>query len=115
MRAPYCSHKHYIDLALTFSYQDPFEDYKKRLAKKLAKRAEQNSSGAQTATEVKKDDMNWFGVKIGSESTGLDLRSSNNGEVGRYLNLKRPSDSVIKPADDGKKKRKVGFGDFEGW
>ncbi|KAF5313245.1 hypothetical protein D9619_002988 [Psilocybe cf. subviscida] len=96
-------------------YQDPFEDYKKRLAKKLAKRAEQNTPGAQKATETKKDEINWFGVKIGSEAAGLDLGGSNNDGVGRYLNMKRPLDAAVKAADDSKKKRKLGFGDFEGW
>lgn len=103
------------DQMLLPSYQDPFEDYKKRLAKKLAKRAEQNTPGAQKATETKKDEINWFGVKIGSEAAGLDLGGSNNDGVGRYLNMKRPLDAAVKAADDSKKKRKLGFGDFEGW
>jgi peptidyl-prolyl cis-trans isomerase-like protein 2 len=102
-------------LTLPLSYQDPFEDYKKRLAKKLAKRAEQNNTGSQKTEEAKKDEINWFGVKIGSESAGSNLGGSSNDGVGRYLNLKRTLDTAVKPTDDSKKKRKIGFGDFEGW
>ena len=68
------------------------------------------------------DDMNWFGTKLGSgpdpgSGTG-DVGSA--GGVGRYLNLKRPLDGVSNPignvpAEEGAKKRKLGFGDFEGW
>jgi len=66
--------------------------------------------------------MNWFGTKLGS---GPDLGSGTGGVgsaggVGRYLNLKRPLDSTPGPiggipAEEGAKKRKLGFGDFEGW
>lgn len=66
--------------------------------------------------------MNWFGTKLG---TGPDLGSGAGGAgsaggVGRYLNLKRPLDGVpnsISRAqpEEGTKKRKLGFGDFEGW
>lgn len=68
--------------------------------------------------------MNWFGTKLGS---GPDLGSGTGtgdvgltGGVGRYLNLKRPLDGASNPIgnvpveEDGKK-RKLGFGDFEGW
>ena len=38
------------------------------------------------------------------------------GGVGKYLSLKRPQSSVeITSADDTKKKRRIGFGNFEGW
>ncbi|TFK36823.1 cyclophilin-like domain-containing protein [Crucibulum laeve] len=96
-------------------YQDPFEEYKTRLAKKLAKRAEAEKSGhTSTATEKKeKDDINWFGVKVGTEAT--TAQSANGGGVGKYLNIKRPREVATTPTDEGKKKRKVGFGDFEGW
>lgn len=42
-------------------YQDPFEEYKTRLAAKLAKRAE----GPKVAKPEKKDEdgINWFGVR----------------------------------------------------
>ena len=66
--------------------------------------------------------MNWFGTKLGS---GPDLGSGTGGVqsvggVGRYLNLKRPLDGAPNPigkipGEEGTKKRKLGFGDFEGW
>jgi peptidyl-prolyl cis-trans isomerase-like protein 2 len=93
------------------SYQDPFEEYKNRRAKKLAKRAEAEQPDK---TDVdKRDDMNWFGEKLGSKDTifGSDTSSS----VGKYLSLKRPSEPVASAEMEAKKKRKLGFGDFDGW
>ena len=67
------------------------------------------------------DELNWFGEKLGSEKTANGV----GGGVGKYLQLssstsasKRPASAVATPTDvldEGKKKRKVGFGDFEGW
>ncbi|TFK30765.1 peptidylprolyl isomerase-like protein 2 [Coprinopsis marcescibilis] len=94
-------------------YQDPFEEYKVRKAKKLAKRAESGKPGA--TAETKKDDVNWFGVKVGTGETTLGT-GSNSGGVGKYLNLKRPVPTAAShDMDDSKKKRKIGFGNFEGW
>ena len=66
--------------------------------------------------------MNWFGTKLGS---GPDLGPGTGevgsaGGVGRYLNLKRPLDGAPNPigsasAEECGKKRKLGFGNFEGW
>ncbi|CAA7259947.1 unnamed protein product [Cyclocybe aegerita] len=95
-------------------YQDPFENYKKRLANKLAKRAEADKPGA-ALTEEKKDDVNWFGVKVGSNTSALDFGGPGTGGVGKYLNLKRPLNVPGGGGEDSKKKRKTGFGDFEGW
>jgi peptidyl-prolyl cis-trans isomerase-like protein 2 len=99
-----------------YSHQDPFEDYKVRLAKKLAKKAEaQSPAGTQQATAEKKagDGMNWFGVKLGAESapdtTTTGTGRSGVGGVGKYLNLKRPTEAITEPV----KKRKLGFGEFE--
>ena len=95
------------------SYQDPFEDYKTRLAKKLAKRAEGEIRGP---VEEKKDEVNWFGVKVGSNNSALTLGEKGSGGVGKYLGLKRPQSSIeTTVADDPKKKRRIGFGNFEGW
>jgi peptidyl-prolyl cis-trans isomerase-like 2 len=98
------------------SHQDPFDDYKVRLAKKLAKKAEaQNSAGNQQTTAVKKagDGMNWFGVKLGTESAhGPAGEGSGTGGVGKYLSLKRPAQTVV-AVEEHPKKRKLGFGDFE--
>jgi peptidyl-prolyl cis-trans isomerase-like protein 2 len=100
------------------SYQDPFDDYKARLAKKLAKKAEaQNSASNQPATTEKKpgDGMNWFGVKLGAESAmGTDGGGSGLDGVGKYLNLKRPAQTAAAATPvDHPKKRKLGFGEFE--
>lgn len=105
-------------------YQDPFEDYKERLAKKLAKRAEADSNPEANKPPEKKPghDMNWFGVKVGTEAQPAIAAG---GGVGKYLNIKannkRPL-SAASPApeadigvEEGKKKRRLGFGDFEGW
>lgn len=96
-------------------YQDPFEDYKTRLAKKLAKRAEaeQNPAQKQKSTDRKEgDDINWFGVKVGTGDSAF-VSDNGGGAVGKYLNLKRPLAGGS--AEDAKKKRKTGFGDFDGW
>jgi peptidyl-prolyl cis-trans isomerase-like protein 2 len=68
------------------------------------------------------DDMNWFGTKLGAgPDLGPETGSSGSaGGVGRYLNLKRPLDGPPNPfgkipVEEGAKKRKLGFGDFEGW
>lgn len=101
-------------------FQDPFEAYKTRLAKKLAKRAEaEDPSKPNNSAEKKKgDDINWFGVKVGTGNAAFGVGAS--GGVGKYLNSKRPLDSVRSPAvpdggPDAKKRKTIGFGEFEGW
>lgn len=38
------------------------------------------------------------------------------GGVGKYLNLKRREETIgTSDGDEVKKKRKIGFGDFDGW
>lgn len=100
------------------SYQDPFEDYKVRLAKKLAKRAEaENSAKTQKVEKREGDDVNWFGVKVGTGDSAFGGGATGGG-VGKYLNsLKRPSSDgiVVGGGGEDKKKRKIGFGNFEGW
>ncbi|KIY63720.1 cyclophilin-like protein [Cylindrobasidium torrendii FP15055 ss-10] len=99
-------------------YQDPFQEWKKRLDKKLAKRA----GGGDGPKETKVgDDMNWFGTRVGTEGVlGGDVGK---GGIGKYLGnavapapaaaaaVKRPAPAAEEP----KKKRKTGFGNFEGW
>ncbi|KAG7099117.1 hypothetical protein E1B28_000990 [Marasmius oreades] len=97
-------------------YQDPFEEYKTRLAKKLARReANQNGTIVEKAPEKKPaDDTNWFGLKIGGEAASTSGKAG--GGVGKYLNLKRAQDgSASNEVEEPRKKRKLGFGDFEGW
>jgi len=60
--------------------------------------------------------MNWFGVKLGAESA-LDATTTGTGRsgvggVGKYLNLKRPTEAAAAIAEPVKK-RKLGFGEFE--
>ncbi|KAJ2919248.1 hypothetical protein MD484_g1125, partial [Candolleomyces efflorescens] len=95
-------------------YQDPFEDYKTRHAKKLARRAE--ATMPEAAPEQKKDDVNWFGLKVGSSSAAFGTGDTGGG-VGKYLNLKRPAETPVAASAPGEpqKKRKLGFGDFSGW
>lgn len=101
-----------LNLTLSCSYQDPFEDYKARLTKKLAKKAEAELNAKTQNVLEKKEDVNWFGLKVGTGSTAS--ATGGTGGIGKYLNLKRPM-AVTTGRDDGKKKRKIGFGDFDGW
>ncbi|KAJ7783665.1 cyclophilin-like domain-containing protein [Mycena maculata] len=97
-------------------YQDPFEEYKTRLAKKLARRMEAGQgSSTEKATQKKEgDDINWFGVKLGSGDSAVSAATG--GGVGKYLNLKRPQEAVAdQGGNDSKKKRKTGFGSFDNW
>jgi len=96
------------------SYQDPFEDYKTRLTKKLAKLAdaEQQSNGLNRPPD-KKDDINWFGLKVGTEKAAFGGEQKAEGGVGKYLMAARPS--ATEGTERPTKRRKTGFGDFEGW
>jgi len=116
-------------------YQDPFEEYKTRLAKKLARKAESEenvSSTDRTHKEKQNDDMNWFGVKLGATNGHSGGGGEAGSGVGKYLNLntnkkralEAPSPAVptgkglvaaVGDDDDAKKKRKIGFGDFSEW
>ncbi|KIM75366.1 hypothetical protein PILCRDRAFT_827277 [Piloderma croceum F 1598] len=97
-------------------YQDPFESYKNRLAKKLAKRAEaEDPANSQVPEKKEGDDINWFGEKVGTGNAAFGVGAG--GGVGKYLNNKRLLAGDV--GDGGvqgiKKKRKIGFGEFEGW
>ncbi|KAF8445831.1 peptidylprolyl isomerase-like protein 2 [Boletus edulis BED1] len=97
-------------------HQDPFETYKTRLAKKLARRAEANEE-PKTSQKTPADNVNWFGVKVGAsdESSGY----SPGAGVGKYLGSKRPLEldgiNKVLPNEEPKKKKRLGFGDFESW
>ncbi|KAF7985286.1 hypothetical protein HWV62_6439 [Athelia sp. TMB] len=102
-------------------FQDPFEDYKTRLAKKLARRAEASAAVQANPTEKKEgDDINWFGEKVGTGNTVVGAAVVG-GSVGKYLQgAKRPLERTSTPdgrigSQPGQKKRKIGFGEFEGW
>ena len=106
------SHLRCPSLRRLHSYQDPFEDYKVRLAKKLAKKAGAQNSDSTRSTTKKElgDGMNWFGVKLGAESVIDMAEGSGLSGVGKYLNLKRPAQNA---AVEHPKKRKLGFGEFD--
>ena len=72
-------------------------------------------------SEKNSDDINWFGVKVGLEKSAA---GSGDRGVGRYLNFTSASSGAKRllssPATTEipevfKKKRKTGFGSFEGW
>jgi len=98
-------------------HQDPFETYKTRLAKKLALRAEANNEGPKISQKTPGDNINWFGVKVGASDEPLG--STPGAGVGKYLGNKRPLelegvDKTLQ-VDESKKKKRLGFGNFEGW
>lgn len=131
-----------MPLTVPLRYADPFEDYKTRLTKKLQAKGQSTEgssilpSGAAANSlaplgsgagkkRKERDDVNWFGVKLGDkDKTAADTSTSGaGGGVGKYLSAasgtssavpKRPV-PVASAADDGKKKRKLGFGNFDGW
>ncbi|KAG8929578.1 Peptidyl-prolyl cis-trans isomerase cyp8 [Tulasnella sp. 417] len=100
--------------------EDPFEEYKKRVANKIQKQAETlSSSKSGSSGDKAKDKVNWFGEKIGESSNS----GPKSGGVGKYLKSGGPppsTSSVIGKRntgvadigvgiDDKKKKRKMGF------
>lgn len=119
-----------------FRYADPFQDYKQRLARKLQAKGQGGSGGitkgitldplpAKQITKKERDDVNWFGVKLrqrGDSATKPSDEIASSG-VGKYLSsdvlkpplAKRPATLEIVAADDSKKKRKLGFGNFDSW
>lgn len=88
------------------------------MANKLAKRAEAEraTTNGQAGTQEKsKDDINWFGMKVGSVNPTPSSEKTGGASVGKYL-LKRSQDAAEgSVAGEPKKKRKAGFGDFAGW
>ena len=104
-----------------FSYKDPFDEYKTRLAKKLAKRAEaEENAKSQKIPEKKGDDINWFGVRVGTNNAAFGDGATSGG-IGKYLKEsggKRRLDEALTERLDGqekKKKPKIGFSDFDAW
>lgn len=62
--------------------------------------------------------MNWFGQRIGDAGAKNDQTSSVG--VGKYLKLDAPLAATAPKAEagataEGKKKRKLGFGNFDNW
>jgi len=107
------------------SFQDPFEEYKKRLAKKLAHQSQTSTTLAPSETEQRKagveGTVNWFGEAVGpkalnSPAPSIGSGASGGAGVGKYLKRAREAPATSETADDrNSKKRKVGWGNFEGW
>ena len=109
-----------LRLLHVLSYQDPFSEYKERQEKKRAKKAEaeENARNEQPVRKVETE-INWFGEKVGANRAAV---TSMGGGVGKYLQLgssvaKRPAPgpAVSVGTDESKKKRRIGFGEFDGW
>ncbi|KAB5590664.1 hypothetical protein CTheo_5888 [Ceratobasidium theobromae] len=105
-----------IKITEVIIYQDPFEEYKKRLARKLEHQAENADPNKKRRVETLEDTMNWFGQKIGEANTKGDISG---GGVGKYLKLDAPKATASVKSEagsgEGKKKRKLGFGNFDNW
>lgn len=114
-------------------FKNPFEEYQTKLAKKLEREA-QVKAGAKAKEQARqdreKDRTTWFGTNLGEKgSTTMkpgdqlnDSMTAGLGGVGKYLNnatLKRPlaepPSSSIQESAPEKKRRKGGFGNFDGW
>jgi len=106
-------------------YQDPFEEYKKRIAKKqAAATAAATGGGRDKSSEKGSDDVNWFGEKISRAATTGGDANIGTGGVGKYLASTTGAKRSITSTNDSfgggdepgaKKKKKLGFGDFESW
>ena len=102
--------------------QDPFEEYKQRLAKRLERQAlgpaglipseaeQKRASGAGTG--------NWFGESIKpTGGTAANTQSAGSG-VGKYLKRTREvaaTNSAAAEEPSQKKRKAAGWGDFSGW
>ncbi|QRW18602.1 peptidyl-prolyl cis-trans isomerase, cyclophilin-type protein [Rhizoctonia solani] len=92
-------------------YQDPFEEYKARLARKLEHQSQSGDANKKRRAETLEESMTWFGQKVGEEQKG----GVGQGGVGKYLKLEAPVSVAKGGGDEGKKKRKTGFGNFDNW
>ncbi|THG99891.1 hypothetical protein EW026_g2537 [Hermanssonia centrifuga] len=104
-------------------FQDPFEEYKTRQQNKRTKRAEaqETARNGRIAEKTEGDGINWFGAKVGADKPAPGGEVG--GGIGKYLKLggtvaapKRPAPSGgADVSDEAKKKRRTGFGEFDGW
>jgi peptidyl-prolyl cis-trans isomerase-like protein 2 len=115
---------------LTTRLQDPFEEYKVRLAARLARQDQSDEAlrkRAAKAAEREKDRTTWLGTDLGvkGESTATRddrKRKADDAGVGKYLKVggsgtKRdgPAAAPVEFGVDKKKRKPGGFGDFSGW
>jgi peptidyl-prolyl cis-trans isomerase-like protein 2 len=107
------------------SVQDPFEDYRKRLAAKLAKHDTSEAALAARAEKRAKrenDRTTWLGTNLGEKGQKRP-REEDVGGVGKYLaaSAKPPTTEADIPASssfgvEAKKQKKLGsFGNFSNW
>ncbi|KAF8760831.1 Cyclophilin type peptidyl-prolyl cis-trans isomerase/CLD [Rhizoctonia solani] len=52
-------------------YQDPFEEYKARLARKLEHQSQSGDANKKRRAETLEESMTWFGQKVGEEQKGV--------------------------------------------
>lgn len=113
--------------------QDPFEDYKVRLAAKLARQDQSDEAlrkRAAAQAEREKDRTTWLGTDLGAKGESKAAkedrkRKVEEGGVGKYLGAPAGAPGAAKRAtgqslpeefgQDKKKKKTGGFGDFSAW
>ena len=111
-------------------YKDPYEEFKTKLAKRLARDQEnrdEEGAKAKARAEREKDRTTWFGTQLGEKGVVNAKRSLDDQGIGKYLNGagSQSQASKAKLVDDGlspevpppKKAKRPGggFGSFEGW
>lgn len=106
----------------TTRHQDPFEEYKQRLAKRLERQAQASSVLSPSEAEQKRASgavtSNWFGESIRSTDNTVKGATEVGSGVGKYLKRTREavstaSTTVEEPIQ--KKRKAAGWGDFSGW
>lgn len=106
--------------------QDPFEEYQKRLAEKLARKDQSDEALKKRAVAKEKrerDRTTWLGTDLGKKGESRDAKEERKRKlddegVGKYIAGAKPKVPKTAPVEFGveKKKRKAGgFGDFSGW
>lgn len=106
--------------------QDPFEEYRKRLAAKVARQDQSEEAQRKRALAKEKRDKDrttWLGTDLGAKGESKEVREARKRKleddgVGKYVAQAKPKVPATAPLEFGieKKKRKPGgFGDFSGW
>ncbi|GAA5949198.1 hypothetical protein JCM10213_008240 [Rhodosporidiobolus nylandii] len=126
-------------------FGDPFEEYKKRLSKRLEREREEREGRGEKerrAEERRQDRTTWFGTTLNKPDPLASLAAPSTGAgVGKYLGggaapsplagagTKRKAETAARDSDlllqldsagqgaEGKRKKRAqgGFGDFSGW
>jgi len=119
-----------LDVAI---YKDPFDEFKTKLAKKLAREQQDRDSAsvkAKAKEEREKDRTTWFGTNLGEKGAATTgKRDIGSTMVGRYLDgpgtkgtaaaesIEAPEDFFAEAGGPAKKVKRQGgsFGNFSGW